>query len=102
MESQHQPSGNQAMLSQVYVGCSHEELIAIEMDAWKRGYKRADTDGPAAMRDLAVVAAASEAACDDALQVYVPMELGRFRDVFTLAWCAGYWTRVQEFGMPAA
>ncbi len=102
MESRHLPSGNQAMLNQIYVGCSHEELIAIEMDAWKRGYERAVADGPAAMRDLAAVEAAGETACDDALRTYVPMELGRFRDVFTLAWCAGYWTRVQEFGISAA
>jgi hypothetical protein len=48
------------------------------------------------MNSLAAVEHASEAACGQALLVYVPMDLGRFRDIFSLAWCTGYWARVQE------
>ena len=92
----HVMSGNHGALQQIYVGCSHEDYVTIEMAAWKRGYERAIADGLAVMRDLIVVGRASEIACDEALCMYVPMELNRFRNIFTLAWCGGYWTRVQE------
>lgn len=96
MGSQHQAIGSQQMPQQVYTGCSREELITIGMEAWKRGYERAVADDAAVMRDLLMVEQASEAACDEALLVYFPMELDRFRDIFTLTWCSGYWTRVKE------
>lgn len=67
-------------------------------DAWKNGYERAVADGPSIMRGLLMAEHASEAACNEALRVYVPMELDRFRDIVTLAWCGGYWPRVQEPG----
>ncbi len=81
---------------QIYTSCSSEELITVEMDAWKRGYSQAIADGPAAMRVLADVLRASEAACDEALLIYVPMDLARFRDVFMRAWSCGYHMRVKE------
>jgi hypothetical protein len=97
MEPQHPTSGIQAMHHEIFIGCSHEDLVAVdEMEAWKRGYEGGVADGPEAMKSLAAVEHASEAACGQALLVYVPMDLGRFRDIFSLAWCTGYWARVQE------
>lgn len=102
MVPHHVESADQEALQRIYISCGTGDLIAVEMDAWKRGYERAVADGAAIMHDLAVVELASDAACDEALHVYVPMELGRFRDIFTLAWCAGYWTKVQESEMSVA
>lgn len=87
---------------QIYTTCSTEELITVEMDAWKRGYSRAVADGPAAMRVLADVLRASETACDEALLIYVPMDLARFRDIFMRAWSCGYHMRMQELESAAA
>jgi hypothetical protein len=81
---------------EIYISSSNADLIAVGMDAWKRGYDQAVEDGPAALRDLAEVERAGEEACDEALQVYIPMDLGRFRETYTLAWCGGYCTQVQE------
>lgn len=99
MDTRHRTRSNHEILPQIYTGSSREELVTIETDAWKRGYERAVADGAAVMRELAQVERASEAACNEALLVYCPMELNRFRDVFTLAWCGGYWTHVQEARM---
>jgi hypothetical protein len=38
----------------------------------------------------------AEKVCDEALKVYFPLDLDRFRDVFTRAWCAGYCTGLRR------
>lgn len=81
---------------QIYISSGKEDLITLAIEAWKRGYALAVAKGSAALRDLTAVAAASEDACDEALLIYVPMDRERFRDIFTIAWASGYWTRVQE------
>ena len=73
-----------------YWSCSHEELIALQIEAWALGAGCAKADGSRALRDLVVIEQRAEAACDEALLIYVPLELARFRDVFTLAWVGGY------------
>lgn len=73
-----------------YCSCSHEELIALQIEAWAQGAACAKTDSSHALRDFATIEQRAEAACDEALQQYVPLELARFRDVFTLAWVGGY------------
>ena len=90
---------NAAGSKPIYISCCDEDLIAVEMDAWKRGYDRAAAEGPAATSDIAAIERAGDAACDEALQVYVAMDLARFRDVFIRAWCGGYCTRLRELGV---
>lgn len=84
----------------IYLACSVEELILVEMDAWNQGYGRAVADNAPMqrLRELATVERAAEEACDVALLSYVPMDLLRFRDVFVRAWCGGYCTRLHERG----
>lgn len=86
----------------IYISSGVEGLIAVQMDAWKRGYECAGADGPAAIRDIAALQRAAEDACDEALLVYVPMDLARFRDIYMIAWCAGYCTRRQESRHPTS
>lgn len=86
------PAGGQ----QIYIACAVEDLIGVEMDAWKRGYDRAREEGPAASRDIMVVERIANDGCDEALKVYVPLDLTRFCDVFVRAWCGGYFTRLRE------
>jgi hypothetical protein len=42
------------------------------------------------LKSIEAVEEAAEAVCDKALRVYIPLDVGRFRDVFTRAWSAGY------------
>ncbi|HEX6800364.1 MAG TPA: hypothetical protein VF116_21815 [Ktedonobacterales bacterium] len=73
-----------------YWSCSHEELIALQIEAWALGAGCAKADGSRVLRDLMAIEQRAETACDEALLIYVPLELARFRDVFTLAWVGGY------------
>ncbi len=73
-----------------YWSCSHEELIELQIEAWALGGACAEADGPRALRELMAVEQRAEIACEEALQIYVPMDLARFHDVFTLAWVGGY------------
>jgi hypothetical protein len=81
----------------IYLACSPEDLIAVEMDAWTRGFSKAgmvETSAePASITDIEQ---AAKMACDQALKVYIPLDLDRFRDVFTRAWCAGYCTALRR------
>ena len=87
---------------QIYISCCVEDLIGVEMDAWKRGYDQAHSDGLATLRDIEAIEHAAENALDEALLVYVPLDLTRFRDVFIRAWCGGYCTRLHESQAPQA
>jgi hypothetical protein len=77
----------------IYLSCSPEVLIAVEMDAWERGFSEAGMVetvlDPASMP---LIEQEAEKACDQMLKAFIPLDLDRFRDVFTLAWCAGYCT----------
>jgi hypothetical protein len=75
----------------IYLSCSSEDLIAVEMDAWTRGFSEAaKSEAPKEPGGMKRIEEAAEQVCDQALQVYIPLDLDRFRDVFTRAWCAGY------------
>lgn len=84
----------------VYIACSPEDLIAVEMDAWRQGYDTASVDNKAAERTLPDIEWLGEGACEEALRRYVPMSLERFHDVYVRAWCAGYCIRLRELGLP--
>jgi hypothetical protein len=87
----------------IYLSCSAEDLILVEMEAWDRGFKQVTIDTKAALEDIVAIENVAEQACDQSLVVYVPLDLYRFRDVFTRAWCAGYCTgagRKRQSGKP--
>ena len=96
MLSQGLPPDTQAGEQLIYIACGIEDLISVEMVAWKRGYDRACADGPAVLDDTAAVERAAQAACEEALEIYVPLDQARFCDVFVRAWCGGYFTRLRE------
>jgi hypothetical protein len=81
----------------IYLACSPEDLIAVEMDAWACGFRDAGTVSaspePGGMRSIEQTA---ELVCEQALQTYIPLDLDRFRDVFVRAWCAGYCTGLRR------
>jgi hypothetical protein len=81
----------------IYLACSPEDLIAVEMDAWNSGFSEAGkietSPEPGSMTHIE---RAAETACDQALRIYIPLNLDRFRDVFTRAWCAGYCTGLRR------
>lgn len=83
-------SAGQSVPAAKYWSCSHEELIELQIEAWALGSACAQADSSRALRDLMAVEQRAEIACEDALLIYVPMDLARFHDVFTLAWVGGY------------
>jgi hypothetical protein len=78
----------------IYLACTDEDLVSVEMYAWKLGSDRARADSLAVVPSITAIQEASERACDEALVIYIPLDLDRFRDVFTRAWCAGYCSRI--------
>jgi hypothetical protein len=82
--------------SAIYLACTPEDLIRVEMDAWGLGNDRAAVESEPVLPGISAIREASERACDDALEICVPLDLDRFRDVFTRAWCAGYCNRVGQ------
>jgi hypothetical protein len=73
------------------MSCCQEELVDLELEALQLGGERARADGTGALRDMAAIAEAATRACDRALvEQYTPLDEAKFREVFTLAWCAGY------------
>ena len=74
----------------IYLACTAEDLISVEMYAWKLGSDRAGADSTLVSSSITAIQEASERACDEALVIYIPLDLDRFRDVFTRAWCGGY------------
>lgn len=77
----------------IYLSCSPEDLLRVEILAWTHGCDRAGLDIPPRLRSIEAVEQAAEQVCDEALQVYIPLDVDRFRDVFTCAWSAGYRSR---------
>jgi hypothetical protein len=76
-----------------YIACSREDLVDVAIDAWDRGFEAADADGAQAATDMAQIETRAREACDAALADYVPLDMPRFCDVFTLAWVGGYRAR---------
>ncbi|MGO8946107.1 MAG: hypothetical protein ACLQUY_00295 [Ktedonobacterales bacterium] len=74
----------------IYLSCTPEDLIRVEIEAWERGLNQCDIDAASTLEDITAIEQAAEQICDQSLEVYVPLDVGRFRDVFTRAWCAGY------------
>lgn len=75
----------------IFISCCPEELVEVELEALRQGRERARADGTQALRDMQAISKTAATACDRALaEQYVALDEGRFRDVFTLAWCAGY------------
>ena len=68
----------------------------VEMEAWDHGFQQADADEARMLEGIEAIAQAAEQVCDQSLQRYVPLDVVRFRDVFTRAWCAGYCTGVSR------
>ena len=89
-------ASEQGESKRVYLSCCAQDLIAVEMEAWRRGYHAAETDAPATLQSVAAMAEAGEGACNQALLLYVPLDVDRFADVFVRAWCGGYCTRARE------
>lgn len=74
-----------------FISCCREELVEVELEALQQGREQARADGAQALRDMRAISEAANAACDRALaERYVALDEATFRDVFTLAWCAGY------------
>ena len=85
----------------IYLACSAEDLIGVEMNAWALGSTRAAVDAEPVLQNITAIEEASERACDEALEIYIPLDLDRFRDVFIRAWCGGYCSRMsQRTGKP--
>lgn len=73
------------------ISCSDEELVEVELDALHQGTKQARTDGAHHLTSMEAMMKAATVACNRALEVqYLPLDERRFREVFTLSWCAGY------------
>jgi hypothetical protein len=79
-----------------FVSCSHEELVDLQLEALERGGEQALADGAQVLSAMADIFEAARRACDRALaDQYTALDEGRFREVFTLAWCAGYRARTR-------
>ena len=85
--------------ARIYMSCCPEDLIAVEMDAWRHGYDAASADAKAAERTLPDIEWLGEGACEVALRRYVPMNLERLHDVYVRGWCTGYCIRLLERGV---
>lgn len=86
----------EAQASVIYVSCSREELVELGVEAWRAGMKQAQADGARALREIERVTEAAEEACLQALETYIPLDTARFREAYTLAWSAGYYTQVKN------
>ena len=80
----------------IYLSCSPEDLIAVEMVAWREGFDAAGEDDALATLDIQQIERRAEQTCDDTLERYVPMNVEQYRDVFVRGWCGGYCSRVGE------
>jgi hypothetical protein len=88
--NQYAASAHETGAQPIYLSCTAEDLIRVEMEAWERGFNQAEIDAFGAQEDIAAIERAAEQVCYQSLDRYVPLDLDRFRDVFTRAWCAGY------------
>lgn len=73
------------------ISCCDEELVEVELEALRQGAEQARQDGSRHLIGMQAIRKAAVVACDRSLEVqYLPLDEQRFREVFTLAWCAGY------------
>lgn len=80
-----------ATASPEFISCCPEELVEVELEGLRQGRERARADGAQALRGMQAITEAANAVCDRMLRErYVALDEAKFRDVFTLAWCAGY------------
>ncbi len=92
IKNHHTPSEVKTGAQPIYLSCLAEDLLLVEIEAWERGFNQADTDSNAALTDIQAIEQLAEHICDHCLEIYVPLDLARFREVFTSAWCSGYRT----------
>jgi hypothetical protein len=77
--------------SQRFISCCQEELIELELEAFEQGGDQAVADGELAHHDVSRTLEGAVRACNRALaEQYFALDEAKFREVFTLAWCAGY------------
>lgn len=74
----------------IYLGCTRDDLVEVEIVAWTSGCEAAKSAGATTLPDLAILDRHAQAAVEEALSHYIPLDLARFRDVYALAWLAGY------------
>lgn len=80
-----------------FISCCPEELVEVELEGLRQGRARARADDTQVLRDMGAISEAANTACDQALVAqYQPLDEAKFREVFTLAWCAGYHAAVVE------
>ncbi len=80
-----------------FISCCQEELVEVELDALRQGGDRARADGTDALHNMSDIAKLASRACEQALaEQYMPLDEAKFRDVFTLGWCAGYHAEVSH------
>ncbi len=73
------------------ISCCEEELVEVEIEALRQGAEQAHRDGQQHLTTMGAISNAAAAACNRALEVqYLPLDERKFREVFTLAWSAGY------------
>jgi hypothetical protein len=75
---------------QRHMACTRDDLVCVLMEAFRFGSAQAGEDGSAVLPTSDALFGAASAACDEALQTFVPLDERAFREVFTLAWAAGY------------
>lgn len=73
------------------ISCCDEELVEVELEALRQGAEQARRDGQHYLTTMAAVSKAAAIACNRSLEIlYLPLDEQKYREVFTLAWCAGY------------
>lgn len=73
------------------ISCCDEELVEVEIEALRQGAEQAHRDGQHHLTTMGAISKAAAAACNRALEVqYLPLDERKFREVFMLAWSAGY------------
>jgi hypothetical protein len=77
----------------IYLSCSPDELLRVEILAWTQGDDQAGLGIPPRLQSIEAVRQSAEQVCELALRIYIPLDVERFRDVFTRAWSAGYCSR---------
>jgi len=85
-----------------FISCCEEELVELALEALRQGGEQELGDGANVLTEMADIAEAAQRACDRALaEEYTALDEGRFRAVFTLAWCAGYRAQARRSQAPS-
>lgn len=82
------------------ISCCDEELVEVELEALRQGAEQARRDGIHYLATMEAVRKAATVACDHSLEVlYLPLDERKYREVFILAWCAGYRAEARQYGL---